>query len=111
VWHVVYPGLYLSNSTREEIDNIFETCTHAVEPLKKLTPSSGAYLNEGDFKEPEWQRTYFGENYDRLLEIKQRYDPRGLFKCWKCVGWEDNDPIDSCYEQSNIKPIPSTPHT
>jgi hypothetical protein len=27
----------------------------------------------------DWQAAYWGENYARLLSIKQRYDPQGLF--------------------------------
>ncbi|KAI0002391.1 FAD-binding domain-containing protein [Xylariaceae sp. FL0662B] len=33
----------------------------------------------------------WGPNYERLLEIKKQYDPAGLLKCWKCVGFEDQD--------------------
>jgi FAD/FMN-containing dehydrogenase len=91
VWHVVYPGLFFNNETYPEQDQIFDTVGEAIKPLKKITPDGGAYLNEGDWKEEDWQRTFFGSNYDRLLKIKNQYDPDGLFKCWKCVGWTDND--------------------
>jgi FAD/FMN-containing dehydrogenase len=29
---------------------------------------------------PEWSRAYFGENLERLLRVKARYDPDGLFR-------------------------------
>jgi hypothetical protein len=58
-----------------------------LEPLKELTPGGGAYVNEASWGEVEWKETFFGGNYERLLEVKGRYDPSHLFDCWKCVGW------------------------
>lgn len=58
-----------------------------LDPLKHLSPGGGAYLNEAHYGEPDWQETFFGINYNRLLEIKNQYDPTHIFDCWKCVGW------------------------
>jgi FAD/FMN-containing dehydrogenase len=58
-----------------------------LEPLKKLSPGGGAYFNEAHWAEPNWEETFFGANYDRLLSIKNQYDPTHIFDCWKCVGW------------------------
>lgn len=41
--------------------------------------SGSAYQNFIDRGQPDWQRAYYGENFDRLLEVKRRYDPDGLF--------------------------------
>ena len=49
---------------------------------------AGSYWNEADFDEPNWQTSFWGPNYPRLLEIKQGYDPDGLFTCHHCVGSE-----------------------
>lgn len=62
--------------------------------LKKLAPDSGSYMNEGDPNDPDWKVSFFGEKYPRLLEIKQRWDPDGLFYALKTVGsdvWREND--------------------
>ena len=51
-------------------------------------PLSGAYWNECDYSDPEWQTSHWGVHYPRLLDIKRRYDPQGLFVCHHCVGSE-----------------------
>jgi len=49
---------------------------------------SGSYWNEADYFEPDWQAAFFGTNYPKLLQIKQKYDPHGVFTCHHCVGSE-----------------------
>ncbi|KAH8892257.1 FAD-binding domain-containing protein [Thozetella sp. PMI_491] len=56
--------------------------------LRALEPNTGAYFNEADSYEPNWQRSFWGENYEKLLAIKQKYDPNGLQWCFHCVGSE-----------------------
>ena len=46
---------------------------------------SGSYWNEADYYEPNWQRSFWGTNYARLLAIKQKYDPLGVLTCHHCV--------------------------
>jgi hypothetical protein len=60
-----------------------------VPALKALAPTSGAYINEADPTNPDWQNDYFGINYKRLLDIKRQYDPDGVFWCRPCVGWDE----------------------
>ncbi|KAJ6526499.1 FAD binding domain-containing protein [Mycena vulgaris] len=50
-----------------------------VDAWRKLTPGSGAYMNEADVQEPEWQQSFFGDHYSRLLHIKRQRDPWGVF--------------------------------
>ncbi|KAI1300858.1 hypothetical protein EDD11_005927 [Mortierella claussenii] len=63
--------------------------TAATQRLRDLTPGSGAYFNEADPNEPNWQTTFFGHNYARLKAIKNKVDPKGLFICRNCVGSEN----------------------
>ncbi|KAI8964492.1 FAD-binding domain-containing protein [Daldinia sp. FL1419] len=51
----------------------------------------GTYLNEANPFTPNWQESWWGDNYATLHEIKKKYDPKGLLKCWKCVGFEEKD--------------------
>ncbi|KAF9254073.1 hypothetical protein L218DRAFT_887159, partial [Marasmius fiardii PR-910] len=43
--------------------------------LKKLAPNPGAYVNEADSNEPDFEKAIYGANYNRLLDIKDRWDP------------------------------------
>ncbi|EAQ83599.1 hypothetical protein CHGG_10003 [Chaetomium globosum CBS 148.51] len=54
-----------------------------------LMPGVGAYMNEGDPAEPEWQARFYGEKYARLLEVKRRWDPWGVFWASTTVGSEE----------------------
>ena len=55
--------------------------------LRKVTPNSGAYWNEADKIEPNWEQSFWGmENYKKLKEIKQKYDPTGMFRVWQGIG-------------------------
>jgi hypothetical protein len=51
----------------------------AMEQLRKLVPDGGSYVSESDFFQPNWQRAFWGTNYNRLLAVKMKYDPSGLF--------------------------------
>jgi FAD/FMN-containing dehydrogenase len=60
----------------------------AMNELSKVAPQAGAYVSESDFFEHEWQRAFWGPNYPRLVAVKRRYDPDGLFFVHHGVGSE-----------------------
>jgi hypothetical protein len=45
-------------------------------------------MNECDFQEPNFQQVLYGSNYERLLRIKDRYDPGQIFYALTAVGSE-----------------------
>lgn len=50
-----------------------------------------SYVNEGNPFDPDWQRVFYGENFNKLLQIKDKYDPNGIFYGLTAVGsqrWE-----------------------
>lgn len=50
---------------------------------------SGCSFNHHSPSEPEWRTALWGnEHYDRLLSIKEKYDPNHRFNCWHCVGYQ-----------------------
>jgi FAD/FMN-containing dehydrogenase len=54
--------------------------------VESLAPGAGAYLNEADINQPNWQQTFYGSNYEKLLQIKKKYDPEDFFFGPKAVG-------------------------
>ena len=63
--------------------------THDMMPaLQALTPGGGAYLNEADPHELDWQTSFYGSHYERLLAIKHKYNPDGIFYARTGVGSE-----------------------
>ncbi|KAF2676483.1 FAD-binding domain-containing protein [Lentithecium fluviatile CBS 122367] len=59
-----------------------------VPALKAFSPDGGAYLNEANFLQSDWQHDFYGSNYDRLKSIKKRYDPEDLLYAVTAVGSE-----------------------
>ncbi|GLB05983.1 hypothetical protein AtubIFM57258_001278 [Aspergillus tubingensis] len=57
--------------------------------LERLAPDSGAYMNEGDFRQPNFQKAFYGVNYPRLRQIKKKYDPLDVFYAQTAVGSEE----------------------
>lgn len=45
-------------------------------------------VNEGDWRQPNFQHTFWGTNYPRLLAIKKKYDPDNFFYATVGVGSE-----------------------
>ena len=60
--------------------------TRAMAPIRRLVPNAGAYVSEAYYFDDDWQHRYWGANYERLLRIKRRYDPTGLFHGRHTVG-------------------------
>ncbi|KAF2196194.1 FAD binding domain-containing protein [Delitschia confertaspora ATCC 74209] len=63
--------------------------------IREASPRSASYVNEGDANEPDWQNTYWGaEHYAKLLLIKKKWDPKGVFYAKLTPGteaWEESD--------------------
>ncbi|PVI02545.1 FAD-binding domain-containing protein [Periconia macrospinosa] len=65
-----------------------------MKPLRDATPNGGTYGNEADISEPGWQKSFWGANYDRLVKIKKKWDPTGLFYVYRGVGSEGWEVMD-----------------
>jgi hypothetical protein len=61
----------------------------AASELRKVAPNAGSYLSESDFFDDDWRRSFYGSNYPRLLAVKKKYDPEGLFFVHHGVGSEE----------------------
>jgi Berberine and berberine like len=60
----------------------------AVAPLKALAARPASYLSEADYFQDDWQQSFWGDHYTRLAQVKDRYDPDGLFSVHHGVGAE-----------------------
>jgi FAD/FMN-containing dehydrogenase len=60
----------------------------AMNQVRKLLPNVGSYVAEGDFFDEAWRQSFWGPNYPRLLAVKDKYDPDGLFFVHHGVGSE-----------------------
>ncbi|WP_427919132.1 BBE domain-containing protein [Streptomyces sp. cg40] len=54
--------------------------------LRHRLDTNAAYVNFPDPDLRDWRRAYYGADYERLVEIKHRYDPTGLFRYTQAVG-------------------------
>ncbi len=61
---------------------------NAMNEVRNLLSQIGSYLAEGDFFDSAWQQFFWGSNYARLLAVKDKYDPDGLFFVHHGVGSE-----------------------
>ncbi|KAF4513234.1 hypothetical protein G6O67_000532 [Ophiocordyceps sinensis] len=95
--HIAFSADWNSSTPAAEQRRIQDTMTNvAVEKLKALEPDMGAYLNEANPYERDFQRAFWGANYERLYAIKKTQDPTGLFIARKGVGSEDWDDAGLC---------------
>jgi FAD/FMN-containing dehydrogenase len=60
----------------------------AMAALRVAAPKTGAYVNECDYFQADWQRAFWGANYPRLARVKRQYDPDNLFVVHHGVGSE-----------------------
>lgn len=90
VVHMIVVEGWADGAPQSEIEAVYDDITNnKTYALRQLAPDSGAYFNEPDVFEQDWQWAFFGKNYAQLREIKGKYDPNGLFWCRSCVGSED----------------------
>jgi FAD/FMN-containing dehydrogenase len=87
-----YPGLAGHEPDMKKANNAAEKITKAINEIKSRVATTGSYVSETDFFEEKWQDSFWGSNYERLLSIKDKYDPEGLFFVHHGVGSESWSP-------------------
>ncbi|KAI9481302.1 MAG: hypothetical protein EXX96DRAFT_210179 [Benjaminiella poitrasii] len=104
VWHLVFGESFKQDAPKSLKSAVAKRINKAADPVRRLTPNSGVYFNEADTLEPSWHKSFWGNNYERLVKIKQKYDPNIFFNCWKCIGWSERmwaeDKKYRCYSYS-----------
>lgn len=84
-----YPGVRGHEPDVEAARKARDDVHRAMNELRAVAPNGGAYVSESDYFETDWQHSYWGANYDRLVSIKKKYDPTGLFFVHNGVGSEE----------------------
>lgn len=84
----LFDNAALRGVTPEQWFSSYQQFNASMSKLRDVTPGSGAYFNEADVEEPNWQQSFFGSNYARLVEIKKACDPWNLFYAPDTVGSE-----------------------
>jgi FAD/FMN-containing dehydrogenase len=82
----VYPGIPGHEPDVGQGRQEAKLVTAAMAPLKAFRARPASYFNETDYFEPDWPTAFWGDHYPRLLRVKERYDPRGLFVVHHGVG-------------------------
>jgi len=82
--------LWNTTDSADKVEALSRKLTFDWNPkLRALTPGSGTYMSESDYIEPERPQSFHGDKYARLYDLKQRWDPDGVFYAQNAVGSED----------------------
>ncbi|BBK36960.1 FAD-binding protein [Allostella sp. ATCC 35155] len=83
-----YPGVPGHEPDRARARRQAAAVDRAMAAIRGILPEHGSYLGESDFFAADWQALFWGANYRRLREVKETYDPGGLFVVHHGVGSE-----------------------
>ncbi|KAI5867229.1 FAD-binding domain-containing protein [Durotheca rogersii] len=90
VMHAIAASLWDTSGPEADIRAASDRLTFDwVQRWRDVSPGAGAYMSEADYIEPDFAQAFFGSKYPRLYQLKQRYDPLGVFYAHSAVGSED----------------------
>ncbi|KAM3520495.1 hypothetical protein MY4038_009400 [Beauveria bassiana] len=94
--HITIVRGWSSNTTIYEQRKTQMELTHVQGPMLKALKLPGetmSYMNEGNGFEPDFQSSFWGDNYPALSQIKRTWDAQDFFIVQKGVGserWDDD---------------------
>ncbi|KAI1080347.1 FAD-binding domain-containing protein [Whalleya microplaca] len=86
---LMHAATWSQDATPADIAAVNKELVDILQPWREASPGSGAYLNEADINEPDWQQAFYGSHYQYLYDLKRKYDPWGLMYAPTAVGAED----------------------
>lgn len=79
----IFSAAFLASNTEGAVtdESVASAQKFADDGFDAVDPYSNGetYLNFYDPRLPDWERSYYGENYPRLVRIKDKYDPYNIF--------------------------------
>ncbi|KAF9034095.1 hypothetical protein BJ165DRAFT_746484 [Panaeolus papilionaceus] len=84
IWHALMSYNWNFDATITQRVEQYQKLTKLWAPVRAMTPGAAVYQNEADVYEPDHEVAYWGPHYPKLLSIKKKYDPEGIFDCWHC---------------------------
>lgn len=88
VFHTMQGFGWGPNATDADIAAARKLLTQQQRAWKAASPNSGAYLGESDREEEDFQQSFYGNKYERLLGVKKTFDPWDVFWAKTAVGSE-----------------------
>ncbi|KAI1081408.1 putative isoamyl alcohol oxidase [Whalleya microplaca] len=87
----VIEAAWLRTIPYEEMLEFKEYTTSVMVPyMEAATPGGSVYINEIDpLYQGDWKTEGYGDTYDRLLSIKNKYDPDHLFWSYFSIGGDE----------------------
>lgn len=77
-------------SSDDEMIARSDRLTNEITPsLEELSPGSASYANEGNYNQKNWQTEFYGPTWKKLNEIKNKWDPKGVFYAQLTPGADD----------------------
>lgn len=86
IMHAIQGVTWNENATDAEIVSGRQQLTDRGRAWRTVSPGAGAYLGESDREEENFQQSFYGYKYERLLNIKDTVDPWSVFWAKTAVG-------------------------
>ncbi len=83
IWDLDKPGDMVKN---------VEWAYDFFEKMSEAGNATGAYVNYIDPLQHDWAKMYYGDNYKRLVSIKEKIDPDNFFNFQQSIGSDFNPP-------------------
>lgn len=88
VMHSIQIAPWSSSATYPEIKKQRDLLTERQKAWIEVSPGAGAYLGESGREEVDFQQSFYGVHYGRLVGIKNEIDPEDVFWAKTAVGSE-----------------------
>ncbi|KAG9031883.1 hypothetical protein FRB95_002156 [Tulasnella sp. JGI-2019a] len=106
-WMVYFSESITPTMARKQQLLKYSTVGKAANYLRFITPGSGTYYAQADRSDPGYTASFWGKNYNRLVEIKKTRDPKDILRSWQSVGWKgpSSDTRFTCHTRASFQTV------